>query len=241
MNIRKSWVIANKDFKIFRKKKRILYALIILPLLLSIGLPFVFLGVKTTQTSEILVLLNALSFFYIILAYILPNRLSSYSIIGEKIEQSMEPLLSTPITDSELLLGKTIASFLPCILMVYLGAVIFMTLTDLTTYSNIGQIFFPNWNMAFILLIAVPLSSILSIQLNVIISSRVNDVRTANQLGLLLFVPFIAVYILLETSILSLNVLNLFLISLILVILDVLLFYLSRIIFNRDEILTKWK
>jgi len=241
MNLRKSWVIANKDFKIFRKKKRILYALIILPLLLSIGLPFVFLGVKTTQTSEILVLLNALSFFYIILAYILPNTLSSYSIIGEKIEQSMEPLLSTPITDSELLLGKTIASFLPCILMVYLGAVIFMTLTDLTTYSNIGRIFFPNWNMAFILLIAVPLSSILSIQLNVIISSRVNDVRTANQLGLLLFVPFIAVYILLETSILSLNVLNLFLISLILVILDVLLFYLSRIIFNRDEILTKWK
>lgn len=240
MNWWKSWVVANKDFKIFRKKKRILYALIFLPLLLSIGLPFVFLGVENTS-SEILVLLNALSFFYIILAYILPNTLSSYSIIGEKIEQSMEPLLSTPITDSELLLGKTIASFLPCILMVYLGAVIFMTLTDLITYSNIGQIFFPNWNMAFILLVAVPLSSILSIQLNIIISSRVNDVRTANQLGLLLFIPFIAVYLLLETNILSLNILNLFIISLILVILDVLLFYLSRIIFRRDEILTKWK
>lgn len=240
MNWWKSWVVANKDFKIFRKKKRILYALIFLPLLLSIGLPFVFLGVENTS-SEILVLLNALSFFYIILAYILPNTLSSYSIIGEKIEQSMEPLLSTPITDSELLLGKTIASFLPCILMVYLGAVIFMTLTDLITYSNIGQIFFPNWNMAFILLVAVPLSSILSIQLNIIISSRVNDVRTANQLGLLLFIPFIAVYLLLETNILSLNILNLFIISLILVILDVLLFYLSQIIFRRDEILTKWK
>lgn len=240
MNWWKSWVVANKDFKIFRKKKRILYALIFLPLLLSIGLPFVFLGVENTS-SEILVLLNAISFFYIILAYILPNTLSSYSIIGEKIEQSMEPLLSTPITDSELLLGKTIASFLPCILMVYLGAVIFMTLTDLITYSNIGQIFFPNWNMAFILLVAVPLSSILSIQLNIIISSRVNDVRTANQLGLLLFIPFIAVYLLLETNILSLNILNLFIISLILVILDVLLFYLSRIIFRRDEILTKWK
>lgn len=240
MNWWKSWVVANKDFKIFRKKKRILYALIFLPLLLSISLPFVFLGVKNTS-AEILVLLNALSFFYIILAYILPNTLSSYSIIGEKIEQSMEPLLSTPITDSELLLGKTIASFLPCILMVYLGAVIFMTLTDLITYSNIGQIFFPNWNMAFILLVAVPLSSILSIQLNIIISSRVNDVRTANQLGLLLFIPFIAVYLLLETNILSLNILNLFIISLILVILDVLLFYLSRIIFRRDEILTKWK
>ena len=41
MKLWKSWVIANKDFSIFRKKKRILYTLIILPLFLSIGLPLV--------------------------------------------------------------------------------------------------------------------------------------------------------------------------------------------------------
>ena len=237
----KSWTIANKDFKIFRKKKRIIYALIILPLILSISFPMVFLTVNTSDSAEILVLLNAFSFFYIILAYILPNTLSSYSIVGEKIEQSLEPLLATPITDGELLFGKIIASFLPCILMVYLGAIIFMLLTDLITYSNIGMIFFPNWDMTFILLLAVPLSSILSVQLNVIISSRVNDIRTANQLGIIIFIPFIAVYLLLETNTLSLNIFNLFIISLTLLILDVMLFYLSKAIFSRDQILTKWK
>ena len=239
MKLWKSWVIATKDFNIFLKKKRILYTLIILPFLLSIGLPLATTG--TTETAEIIVLLNAFSFFYVILAYILPSTLASYSILGEKIEQSLEPLLATPTTDSELLFGKIITSFLPCISVIYAGSIIFMVLSDAITYNTIGYLFFPNWSMAFILLLAVPLSAILSVQLNVIISSRVNDVRTANQIGMILFIPFIAVYILLETNVVSLNIINLFVITIILLIIDVALFYINKITFQRDAILTKWK
>lgn len=239
MRLQKAWIIATKDFNIFMKKKRILYTLIILPLLLSIGLPMAITG--TAKTAEITVLLNAFSYFYIILAYILPNTLAAYSILGEKIEQSLEPLLATPTTDSELLFGKTITSFVPCVGIIYAGSIIFMVLSDLISYNTLGYLFFPNWSMAFILLIAVPLSSILSIQLNVIISSRVNDVRTANQLGMILFIPFIALYILLETNVVSLNVINLLAISLILIAADAVLFYINKATFNRDAILTKWK
>ena len=239
MRMQKSWVIATKDFNIFLKKKRILYTLIILPLLLSIGLPLAIAGI--TKTAEIIVLLNAFSYFYIIMAYILPSTLASYSILGEKIEQSLEPLLATPTTDSELLFGKVITSFLPCVGIIYAGSIIFMVLSDLFSYNTIGYLFFPNWSMAFILLLAVPLSAVLSIQLNVIISSKVNDVRTANQLGMILFIPFIAVYILLETNVVSLNIINLITISVILFVADAVLFYINKAIFNRDEILTKWK
>ncbi|HEX3013646.1 MAG TPA: ABC transporter permease subunit [Methanobacterium sp.] len=239
MKLWKSWVIATKDFNIFLKKKRILYTLIILPLLLSVALPLSITG--TTKTAEIISLLNAFSYFYIILAYILPNTLASYSILGEKIEQSLEPLLATPTTDSELLLGKTMTSFLPCVGIIYAGSIIFMVLSDLLSYTTVGYLFFPNWSMAFILLLAVPLSSILSIQLNVIISSRVNDVRTANQLGMILFIPFIALYLLLETSVVSLNLINLLAISVILLAADAVLFYINKATFNRDAILTKWK
>jgi ABC-2 type transport system permease protein len=239
MKLQKSWIIATKDFSIFQKKKRILYTLIILPLLISIGLPLTVTSL--TETAEITALLNAFSFFYIILAYILPSTLASYSILGEKIEQSLEPLLATPTTDSELLFGKTITSFLPCVGIIYIGSIIFMVLSDLITYGTTGYLFFPNWSMAFILLLAVPLSSILSIQLNVIISSRVNDVRTANQLGLILFIPFIAVYLLLETNVVSLNIINLFAISIILFVADAVLFYINKATFNRDAILTKWR
>jgi len=139
------------------------------------------------------------------------------------------------------LFGKTIASFLPSVSVIYLGSIIFMMLSDAFTYNTIGYLFYPNLSMAFILLLAVPLSSILSIQLSVIISSRVNDVRTANQLGSLLFIPFIGVYLLLVTNIISLNIFNLFAIFIILFVIDAVLFYISKATFRRDEILTKWK
>ncbi|MEL7669797.1 ABC transporter permease subunit [Methanobacterium sp.] len=243
MQLWKSWVIATKDFSIFRRKKRIIYSLIVVPLLMSIGLPLViqFMIRPDAPTDEIIILMNAFSYFYVILAYIIPSTLASYSILGEKIEKSLEPLLATPTTDAELLFGKTIASFLPCICVIYVSSIIFMVLIDAFTYNIIGYLFFPNWSMVFILLLAVPLSSILSIQLNVIISSRVNDVRTANQLAFLLFIPFMGVYFLIVANTISLSITTLFLISVTLFIIDAALFYISKATFSRDEILTKWK
>ena len=246
MKLWKSWVIATKDFNIFWKKKRILYTLIILPLLFSIVLPL-FISRFPNPAESIVIsstsvsLLNFYSFFYIILAYILPTTLASYSIVSEKLEQSLEPLLATPITDGDLLLGKSISSFLPCIAMIYIGSIIFMVLSDAIMYNTIGYLFFPNWTMAIILLLAVPLTSILSVELNVIISSRVNDVRTAGQLGTLLLIPFIAVYGLLLSSIVSLNITNLLILFAIFFMADAALFYINKITFQRDKILTLWK
>jgi len=242
MNLSKSWVITNKDFSIFMKKKRILYTLIILPLIFSILLPLSIRSLTTvTSANDLIALINAFSYFYIILVYIQSTTLASYSILGEKIEQSLEPLLATPTTESELLFGKTLASFIPAVAIIYANSLIFMILIDLFTTNTFGYLFYPNWTMVFILLVVVPLSSIFSIQLNVIISSRVNDVRTANQLGFLMFLPFMGLYIPLVTNSLSLNITNLTIISIIILLIDITLFYISKSTFSRDKILTMWK
>ena len=246
MKLWKSWVIATKDFSIFRTKKRILYTLIILPLLFSVVLPLV-ISSYPDPTKPIMFgntpvsILNFFSFFYIFLAFLIPTTIASYSIISEKIEQSLEPLLATPTTDAELLFGKSIASLLPCLAMIYISSIVFMVLSDVLTYKTIGYFFFPNSIMAIILLLAVPLSSILSVELNVIISSKVNDVRTAQQLGTLLIFPFVILYGLLEASIVSFNIINMFLLFMFLLIICVALFYVSRATFQRDKILTNWK
>jgi len=41
MRLSKSWIIASKDFKIFRRKKRIIYSIIALPLIISFLIPTV--------------------------------------------------------------------------------------------------------------------------------------------------------------------------------------------------------
>ena len=76
--------------------------------------------------------LNAFSFWFVIGAASLPAGIASYSIVGEKIQKSLEPLLATPMTDGEILLGKSIASFVPPIAAIWASSVVFMVLMDLS-------------------------------------------------------------------------------------------------------------
>lgn len=244
MDLENSWTIAAKDFDTFRRQKRILFSLVLLPLVLSIGLPgiiWLLIQLRSSPAELITVLLDAFSFYFIILACLLPITLASYSIVGEKIEKSLEPLLATPITDGELLFGKSLAAFLPSIAATYIGTVIFIPLADALTYDRLGYLFFPNENMTVILLLMLPLSCMLSVEMNVIISSRANDLRTAQDLGLLILLPFGAIYVLFEANFIPFNEINLLIISAFIAVADVILFYLSRIAFRREEILTRLK
>ena len=245
MRLSKAWIIAEKDFAIFRKKKSVIYSVVLFPLFVSISLPLIvqFIGSQSggIPAESLTTVLNAFSFFYITGAVTLPTAIASYSLIGEKVQKSIEPLLATPTTEAEILLGKSIAAFLPPIAAIYIGAVLFMALIDSLTYSTLGYFYFPNWNMGVIILLLAPLGSILSIEFDILISSRVNDVRAAQQLGGIVALPFLGIYILAEASILSLETINLLIISASLVAIDVILFYISKAVFRREKILTKWK
>jgi ABC-2 type transport system permease protein len=245
MRLSKAWIIAEKDFAIFRKKKSVIYSVVLFPLFVSISLPLIvqFIGSQSggSPAEALTTVLNAFSFFYITGAVTLPTAIASYSLVGEKVQKSIEPLLATPTTEAEILLGKSIAAFLPPIAAIYVGAVLFMALIDSLTYSTLGYFYFPNWNMGVIMLLLAPLGSILSIEFDILISSRVNDVRAAQQLGGIVALPFLGIYILAEASILSLETINLLIISASLVAIDVVLFYISKAVFRREKILTKWK
>jgi ABC-2 type transport system permease protein len=244
MDLEMVWTIASKDLRIFRRRKSVFYTVIFLPLFISIGLPGIiwFVASKPEVSADFLkALLDSFSFFFIVIATLIPTAISSYSIVGEKIEKSLEPLLATPASDDEILLGKSLASFIPAMLAVYIGAAIFMILTDIATSSRLGYLYNPNWTIALILLVVTPLAVLFSVEVNVLVSARVNDVRTASQLGGLIILPFAGVYVLSEIGLISIDATTLAIISAILLATDVVLFYLSRATFQREEILTKWK
>ncbi len=248
MRLSKSWIIAEKDFKTFRKRKNIIYTIIVVPLIVSFLLPIVIdyaghkNGASGFPASEIITLLPAFTFFYLILAGMIPSTIASYSLVGEKVEKSLEPLLATPTTDSEILLGKGIAAFIPPIAAILGGATIFMVLMDLVTQDKLGYYFFPNWNAAIVLFLMVPLAAIMSVEWNVIVSSKVSDVRVAQQIGVLVMLPFAGIYVAGELNLIPLGVTNnLLIIAGILLVVDLLLLFVARATFRREEILTKWK
>jgi ABC-2 type transport system permease protein len=106
----------------------------------------------------------------------------------------------------------------------------------------LGYYFFPNWNAAVVLFLLVPLAAVMSVEWNVIISARVSDVRVAQQIGILLILPFGGIYVGGELGIVPLgSTSDLLIISGILLAVDLLLLYVARATFRREEILTKWK
>ena len=240
MSLGISFKIAKKELKVIRREKIIIAYIIILPLLLSVGFS-VLVQSTVASSSDYSLGLESLTYFFVVLAAILPGSIAAYSIVGEKVEKSLEPLLATPTTDGEILLGKSIAAFVPPILSIWAGASIFMVATDYIAHDLLSYYYFPNWTSGIMLLLLAPLAAMFSIELTVIVSSRVSDVRAANQIGALMFIPFMAVFLAGAEGIITFGVDSLLVISGIVLIGDLALSFLSTSTFNREEILTKWK
>jgi ABC-type Na+ efflux pump permease subunit len=213
-----------------------------MPLIFGIALPLMLsIMLVGAPVNVVMSLLGMLNGFFAVMAAMLPTVIASYSFVGEKVERSLEPLLATPTTDGELLLGKCLAAFLPSMAATYIGAAGYVVVMDLWSYTNQGVIMLPNLNWVLMVGLVAPLACILSVEANVIVSSRVSDVRAAQQLGGIVVLPIILV--------LSLSSLFAFmpadLLALVmsgaLAIAAVALFYVSKATFRREEILTRWK
>jgi ABC-2 type transport system permease protein len=245
LDLQNAWSVASKDLDTFKVKKGILYTTIAFPLGIGLGFPAIVAVISqfsgSSINASITPFLNAFSFWLVIGAAALPGAIASYSIAGEKVQKSLEPLLATPMKDSEILLGKSIAAFVPSMASVYAGSVVFMVLMDVLTGPGLGYLYYPNWSIGVTLLILAPLATILTIQLTVIVSARVNDVRTVQQFTGVVFFPFIVIYVMTEIGVIALNTTNLLLMAGVFLAADLVLFYVSTATFKREEILTKWK
>jgi ABC-type Na+ efflux pump, permease component len=242
MNLSKAWVIASKDLATIQKNKQILYSLLIIAIATSILFPLILFTSSSSVSPNGLIgmaisLANTNALLFILIAAEVPAIIGSYSIVGEKIEKSLEPLLATPTTDEELLIGKNLATLIPSISATLICSAISISLFELWSIINVGRLFLPSnyWLMTVFLL--APLACILSVETCIIISAKVSDIRAAQQLCTLVSLPLIllAIFGLLETSIVSVAII------VILVVVDIALFYVSKAMFQREEILTKWK
>jgi len=253
MRLWKSWIVTRKDLSVFRKNKYVLYSLIAMPIILGVVLPIIFIFALNTQITsgelpreEVLAAVNQIvglaTMYFVLIPAILPSIIASYSFVGEKIEKSLEPLLATPTTDGELLLGKSLASFIPCMVVTYVGAAISAIIIDFwsITTPQIATIIIPNPYWLLVIGAIAPLACIMSVEANIIVSSKVNDIRAAQQLGGLVVLPLIFVVIFASTSA-QLSTILAIAVILALAVADIALFYLSKATFQREEILTKWK
>lgn len=199
MNRHNAATIATKDLRLLRSKRSVAVSIVAFPALVAVGLPLMVRFAGASQggipASVLPALLDAFTFFFIIGAASLPTAIASYSLVGEKVEGCLEPLLATPASESDILMGKSIAAFVPPVAAIYAGAIVFMALCERLTYDTLGRLYFPNWTSAVILGVVTPLAAILSIEFSMLISARATDVRAVQQFGALAVLPFAGIYV----------------------------------------------
>ncbi len=245
MRLSQAWVVARHELRQLRQRRGILVGLIAFPVGVGLGFPaLVDLQLVPhggpDPGSWAPMYLNAFAFWFVIGAASLPTTIASYSIVGEKVSKSLEPLLATPTTDGEILLGKALGALLPTLFAMWLGAALYQGLIDVGTVGAFGYLYYPNWQMAVELFVAAPLVALVAIEASVIISSRVTDFRSAQQYASVLLLPMIIIYVAAEI-VLPLNAVNLLLLSGIFALVALALYRVSLRAFRRDEILTRWK
>ncbi|MGC8817153.1 MAG: ABC transporter permease subunit [Candidatus Hadarchaeum sp.] len=260
MKFDRIWEIAKKDMASVRRYRYVLYGLVVMPLIFAIVVPVVSLlpilnaeslsggelppfatpGYSLKQAT-VMGMVSMLSLFFMFIPAFVPSVIASYTFVGEKINKQLEPLLVTPTTDSELLLGKALGAFLPAVGVTFASFVGMVVLVDLLTFPLFGFLLLPNLISLTILFIYCPLIAILSVSVSVFISSKVNDVRAAMQLSGVTTVPVLGFYFLFLGGFLRLDWVELALFAALLIFADLGLIYLSKRTFQREEILTKWK
>lgn len=260
MRLDRVWEIAKKDMASVRRHKYVFYGLIGIPLIFAIFIPitsiYPIVASKGPLDNElppfaqpglapkqaiVMGLVNMAVLMFMFLPAAIPSTIASYTFVGEKVNRQLEPLLATPTSDLELLIGKGLGAFVPAMAATFASFAGFVAVVDLLTFPLFGYLVLPNLISAVVLLVYTPLACIMSVSWSVFISSKVSDVRAAMQLGIVGIAPVLLFYFLFMGGIISLEWKALLAFGLALALASASLFALSKATFQREEILTKWK
>ncbi|MBX3062496.1 MAG: stage II sporulation protein M [Anaerolineae bacterium] len=152
--------------------------------------------------------------------------------VGEKERRSLEPLLSTPLTNTELYLGKTFAAMIPPLIASYLGIGIYLGGLILGSQQWRPE----PWLIIQILLLTTT-QALVMVTGAVVVSSQTTSTRASNLLASFIIIPT-SMLVMLESFIMITN--NRYVLWYLLgglFVLDILLFSMGARIFNREELL----
>ncbi len=254
--------IIDKEWEEIVRNRSVFWSLVLLPLILTVVFVgvFFFMHLEFLRTGTLnmngsvpaylqgyapvdavmIMMLNQFMIYFLMAPLALPIYIAAYSIIGEKQNRSLEPLLATPIKTWELLLGKSIAAVVPPVLAGWVAYALFAA----GIHSLVSDVV---WRVAveplWLLSIGIlgPLFGMLSVFVGIIASSRMNDPRAAQQWTALFLVPLIGIGMGMMFGVIVLNPLTFALGILGVGLLDATTLYIAVRLFQRETILTRWK
>jgi ABC-2 type transport system permease protein len=195
--------VIRKEFAEFRRNRLIVATAAVLPLLFLIQPTASILLIKAqalTAASDKRI--DASLFIPLLTPVFVPALLSAYAVVGERDQGTLEPVLTTPVSRAELLIGKAAAVFLPAVTLAYLMFGIFVAITQFGTSPAVAAAVrhAPQLPAA---LVFIPLLAAWAIWVGLAVSARVSDTRVAQQLSILGSLPPVGLAALMSFQVIS--------------------------------------
>jgi ABC-type transport system involved in multi-copper enzyme maturation permease subunit len=239
MNTGRLAAVVRKELRVYLRSRSIVGTMVVLPLLFLVEpLGIIFGESPLTPASEVQKLVGSVFLILLITPAILPAVISAYSVVGERDQGTLEPLLTTPLRREELLLGKALAVIAPSVIIAYL---IFATIGIAAQFFALNPAVAPALGQGPHIVAEVlftPLLAGWSSWVGIGISARSSDARVAQQLGTMASLPPLAIAALMAYNVFAPSVQLAVVFGVGLLAADIVMWRIVSAMFDRERLIT---
>ena len=181
--------VVRKELRDYRRNRFIVATMATMPVVfLVVPVVIIFNAPASAQASTIDTLVGLALFYLLLIPALIPAVIAAHTVVGEREQGTLEPVLTSPARREELLLGKAAAAMVPTLATAYVIFGLFLVAVALFAHQNVvTDVFKPSRIVPQV--VFTPLLSMWSIWVGIAISTKASDVRVAQQLGSLASLP----------------------------------------------------
>lgn len=186
-------------------------------------------------------LLRATAGMFLLMPIAIASTVAAFSIVGEKQQRTLEPILATPITDRQLLLGKLLACVGPTVAATWAAGAVAILVVNMVFASRGMSTPLPDRFWTVVLLVLAPALAAAVALVTMRLSAKSSDPQATVQTSALAVLPIFLLLVAVFGRLLTLSFPALLGGCALVLLVDVALFRMNVVRFRREEILTRWK
>jgi len=230
--------VVREEVRKYRRNRFVIVTMGVLPFIFLITPMITIFKIPDSASGpQVKAAVGVISLLMLIIPIVIPPVIAAYSVVGERDQGTLEPVLTAPIRASELLLGKAAAAFLPSVLIAYaIYSVVLIGVRFGAAPVVSTVVFHPPELLAQLLF--TPLLALWSIWVGIGISTRASDVRVAQQLATVASLPLLGFTSLLSFQLLKPSVSLAIGLALALLVADIAAWRIVSRLFDRERLVT---
>ena len=127
--------IYRKELREYRRNRSIVAGMAILPLIFLLQPLITVFSLSASAASQLAARHELL--YLLAIPALVPATIAAFSVVGERQQGTLEPVLTTPIRREEFLLGKALACFVPSVAISYAVYVFFLACVEI--FASAGR------------------------------------------------------------------------------------------------------